>query len=153
MGIIIKKEGLNQLKRLEQALENTGLGVKAGILGGAQNLETGQPIAPYAMANEFGNSRVPARPFMRNTVDSCAQAWMAALAQKVPACLNGREGKDALLKALGELGVIMAEDIRSTIRDGVSPANAEHTRKQKGGKPALVKSGALLGAIRYEVMP
>lgn len=147
MGITIKKEGLRQLRALGSG---EAAYVKAGILAGAKNAETDQLVAPYAVANEFGSSKVPARPFLRSTVDACADTWAAALAQRVGKAL---ESGQSLATALDEVGAMMAEDIRATIRDGVSPANAENTRKQKSGKGTLVKTGALLGAVKYEVVP
>ena len=37
--------------------------LRAGVMEGAKNIDTGEPVAPYAAANEFGTSRIPSRPF------------------------------------------------------------------------------------------
>lgn len=149
---LLKALGLDELKKL------TGKqGVKAGVLEGATNSETGTDVAMYAACNEFGTSRIPSRPFMRNTFDENADRWADGLAKAV---LNGRPARQALQLT----GMRMADDIVKTISDGVPPPNAPATVERKtkeivggsrrGGSHqpgTLVDTGSLINSINYEV--
>lgn len=130
--------------------------VKAGVLEEATNTETGEKVAPYAAYNEFGTSRTPSRPFMRNTVDAKEQAWISGLGR----LLETRAPEEAMRM----LGQRMADDIVATIAGDMPPPNAESTRRRKrkevgGGRPGesqtpgtLVDTGSLINSINFETL-
>lgn len=143
--------GLQDLKKLA-----VNVRLKVGVLEDAANHETGEPVAPYAAANEFGTAHIPARPFLRHTSDAQTGAWM----QNLHAALRaGRTPEDALKL----LGMRMAEDVQATIKGNMPPPNTEETRRRKakrviGGAAdettvpgTLVDTGSLLRSIDYEV--
>ena len=119
--------------------------VKAGVLEEATNTETGEKVAPYAAYNEFGTSRTPSRPFMRNTVDAKEQAWVSGLGR----LLETRAPEEAM-RMLGP--------------GDMPPPNAESTRLRKrkevgGGRPGesqtpgtLVDTGSLINSINFETL-
>lgn len=121
--------------------------VKAGILESATNVVNGEPIAPYAAANEFGTAHIPARPFMRNTLAEKQASWV--------------QGYAALLKTLGPekaamaVGKRMAEDIQAKILSSMPPPNAPATvarkAKKQGPRGTLVDTGSMVKAVEYEV--
>lgn len=130
-------------------------GVKAGVLKNATHTpKNGGPavsIAEYAMYNEYGTSRIPARPFMREAMDTYAEkAWMPELADMI--CKDRLDPQTAMAR----LGDIMVADIRQTIED--SPAwavpNAESTRrmKERADTHPLINSGDLERALSREVL-
>lgn len=134
-------------------IKNTSM--KVGILNGATNPDTGELIAPYAAANEFGTRNMPARPFFRNTIAKKDNEWGAkfeALAARNPL------SKETVLEALNGLGGVMVADIQEEIETGTFAPLAPSTvaRKKKKGiadpeKP-LVETGAMQRAIDYEIM-
>ena len=75
------------LERLAQKAE-----VRAGVLEGATNIETRQLVAEYAAYNEFGTSRIPARPFMRTTLQEQRGEWVQGLGR----LLDKRRGQYAV---------------------------------------------------------
>ena len=130
------------LERLAQKAE-----LRAGVLEGATNTE-GQKVAEYAAYNEFGTSRIPARPFMRTTLQEQRGEWVQGLGRLLAS--HGPE------QALHFVGRRMEDDIRTKILSNMAPANAPSTvaRKNKeeaGRAGTLVDTGALAKSISYEI--
>lgn len=131
------------LERLAQKAE-----VRAGVLEGATNIETRQLVAEYAAYNEFGTARIPARPFMRTTLQKQRGEWVQGLGR----LLASRDPE----QALHFVGRRMEDDIRAKILSNMAPANAPSTvaRKNKeeaGRAGTLVDTGALAQSISYEI--
>lgn len=147
--------GERLMRKLQNMAQAQGK-VRAGILEDATNMETGEPIAPYAAFNEYGTADIPARPFIRSTIQREGQTWSKGLAR---ALANGRSAQDAL-KLVGRR---MAEDIQATINSNMQPPNSPATIRAKtkgvdGGAPGetmtpgtLIDTGSMLRAVDYEV--
>lgn len=126
--------------------------VKAGLLAGATTTD-GKSIPQYAAYNEFGTSRIPARPFLRQTADKHKSEWFEILANEInsnPADPNFERG--AVLT-----GEAMKSDIIDTIQNGEFEPNSPITvaiktakGKQEPDHP-LIDTGQMLQAIAYEV--
>lgn len=143
---------------IEKLVNTAGMhGVKAGILEGATNNESGENIAAYAAHNEFGTADIPSRPFLRKTFNDNSDKWAGGLATMLQ---NGRSPEQALKL----LGMKMQDDIVKTIKSNMPPRNAPATiaRKTKtvtkGGKTVgshapgtLIDTGSMLNAVNYEV--
>lgn len=123
-----------------------------GVLEGATHIDGGKgakpiPVAEYAAYNEFGTQRIPARPFLRTSLDTFAEAsWLPELASLIG------EGVPPET-ALNRVGLQAQADIRRVIEEWASPPNAPSTikRKRSGRDNPLVDSGDLLDAIDYHV--
>lgn len=130
--------------------------LRVGVMENARNIDTGEPVAPYAAANEFGTSRIPARPFLRSTIDAKGNEWADYLGKAI------RDGVP-LQTALKLTGEKMKSDVKATIAGAMSPANAPSTIRRKlrqedegGGMMhagTLIETGSLLRSIEYEVTP
>lgn len=149
---------LDLRKALAHLLKDTSSHtVKAGILEGATNSETGQNIAQYAAFNEYGTSTIPARPFMRTTIAKHSDEWLGELAQALKVYPPD--------KALQFLGIRMRDVIVEQIASNMPPPNAPSTLRQKQkevvgkGKGAggsmvpgtLIDTGSMINAVNYEV--
>lgn len=123
--------------------------LRAGILEGSTNGVTGELIAPYAAANEFGSPDNPPRPFMRTTVRNKKTTWPRNLASALKA---GR----SMRQAMELVGTRMAEDIQATIKSNMPPPNSPETMLKKNadeaGKGTLIDTGSMLKAVDYEVV-
>lgn len=143
----IKGGELQGLEKLIQQLA-TRRGLRVGILEGATNSVTGEKIAPYAAANEFGAPGIPSRPFMRSTIAIKSGTWAKGFARMLQA---GRPAE----QALELLGNRMAEDVQETIKSNMPPPNSPATRERKNahgaGKGTLIDTGSMLRAVDYEV--
>ena len=143
------------------------------MLEGAKTTD-GKSVATYAAYNEFGavvrvtpkmkaffrhrfgiNLKkqklvIPGRPFMRRTLRNHRQEWV----NKVAAALKaGRTPEDVL----DLVGKIMAQDIQAQIKSNMKPKNKPLTlmiknAQESGRAGTLMNTGALYGAITYEVV-
>lgn len=134
-------------------------GVKAGILENATypadmltdaktgkqypDPRAGMHVATIAAALEYGTSKIPARPFMQNTVANHSKEWVDALVtllvQRTP-----------LIDALMTVGQVMKEDIQLTIN--AWPAdNSEAWAEKKGFSKGLIFTSHLLKSVESEV--
>lgn len=137
------------------AVKNTSM--KVGVLGGATNPETGEKIAPYAAANEFGSpSRgIPPRPFFRNTIAEKSDEW----GRKFDYLLSRQPvSTDSVRSALTGLGGVMVSDIQETIEKGDFAPLAPSTIAAKAAKgraepeKPLTDTGSMLRDIDFEII-
>ncbi|BET96530.1 hypothetical protein [Xenorhabdus taiwanensis] len=149
-------KGSNKLRAaLERIASTQTIQVNAGILAGATNEKTGEPIAPYAAANEFGTKNIPPRPFMRSTISNKSSEWGQLIGAQLRGRLQDTGGVEA---AFNTVGMVMAADIRDSIEQSLPPPNAPATiaRKAKKGIAApdktLVDTGSMQRAIDYEIV-
>lgn len=125
-----------------------GRGVKVGLLAGGP-VQDGVSILDYGTYNEFGTSRIPARPFMRKTADGAEgpiKGFSAVLAKNV------LKRTMTANQVLDGLGLWYQTRIRMTMRASPSWAapNAPSTIKAKGSSVPLIDHGMLIGAVNYE---
>ncbi|HFF9119475.1 TPA: hypothetical protein ACGFAU_004512 [Yersinia enterocolitica] len=151
--------GISGGDKLEAALaaisENIKLQMNVGILAGATNRDTGDPIAPYAAANEYGTLNIPARPFMRNTVAEKSGEWGRTLGGLVA---GKAHDAGSIEKAFNILGAVMVQDIRDSIEHSIPPPNTQSTinNKRRKGRASpdktLVDSASMQGAVDFEII-
>ena len=130
------------------------MALRAGVMEGAKNIDTHEPVAPYAAANEFGTSRIPSRPFLRSTVDAKKDEWSDYLGRAISAGATPRQ-------AVERTGERMVADVQETIESNMPPANAPGTirrklrQEDKGGglmhAGTLIDTGSLRRSIAFEV--
>ena len=125
---------------------------QAGIPSGATTTD-GKSIPMYAAYNEFGTSRIPARPFMRTTANEHQNEWCETLA----GALKGEILKDNAKGAMGLVGEQMKAHIQQTIQKGSFAPNAPRTVANKRAKGKvepdhpLIDTGQMLASIISEV--
>ena len=161
-----------RLEELKQKLTNAK-SVDIGFLGDA-DYSNGTPVAFVAATQEYGNGRIPPRPFFRNAIQTHKGKWGAMLKK----ALQTSDG-DAR-KALTIMGAEIQDEIKESIIDfsGVplSPITLmlrkmkaegiEITGKQVGIAAArvakgestsgvndkqLIETGVMLDAVNYRV--
>lgn len=103
-------------------------------------------IVEYAMANEYGTTRIPSRPAFRTAADEHAEEW----AEKMGELLNNGADPEVALEVVGGLAM---DDIRQTIEAWKTPPNASSTiaRKRSKRDNPLVDSGDYMDSIDYEI--
>ena len=134
--------------------------VEIGILAIDKSLtgEDGKTtILEYAIYNEFGTIDIPARPFMRNALDSNRNSISRLIKETPNKVFKGElSGKEALM--------IIGETIRGMIILSIQDAknwatpNSIKTLKMKTSKgkkentKPLIDTGYLITAIRYQIV-
>lgn len=113
-------------KELERKLQNAGqFKIKAGVLARSTYPDTGESVAKVARIQEYGTSRIPARPFLRNAVAANEGKWVARFKSDIAKYLRG---DISLASAKTLTGDMMVADIKETIREGVNPPISEVTK-------------------------
>lgn len=113
----------------------------------------GTPVATVAAVQEFGNDRVPARPFMRTTIAERSRQWPKAawVVLRATGC-NARE-------ALERMGAVAVGDIQTKIGEITTPPLAPSTirnRIREGSKrpeKPLIDTATMSNALRYQMDP
>lgn len=126
----------------------------AGILNGATyqgeyGTKPGQSVAEVAYWQEYGTSKIPPRPFFRNTIQEKKDDWVNVVSAEVK---RGQSLEQALIAA----GETITADITDTIRSGVEPPLSEETlaRREKLGltsKTPLMATMTLIKTIDFEI--
>lgn len=118
--------------------------LSVGVMDGATNVETGAQVAEYAIYNEFGTKRIPARPAMRATLDANADRYVDGLGNML---ISGTDPETAL----DTLAQVVEGDIKRNIAEWQSPPNAPATVARKGFNAPLKETGAYEQAITSRV--
>lgn len=140
-------------KRLEYLKTNT---VRIGVLGEGANdkQEGGLTILEYSILNEYGTSKIPARPFFREATEFGESKSIISKRIKTEVS-NVASGKKTGEQALNALGTFIKGRIQKSLKSGNWTPNAPSTRKRKlkkgGVKPPLIDTGSLIRAIDYEI--
>jgi HK97 gp10 family phage protein len=132
--------------------------VVVGILKGAHTdvddgaLEKSEAIAPYAAMMEFGTSKTPARPFLRQTFAKNKSEW-ARLAGILVEDYGIRDPRTLL----DQIGDRMAQDVVAEIVAGDFAPDSPATiaAKERKGRPfptaPLQDTRSMVKSIRHEV--
>jgi len=139
MSAIVNDKGFNKIIENLERLARTELTV--GIFEGSVNRD-GIEIAPYAYRNEFGLG-VPQRSFMRSTYEE-KNGWKNGIEQVYDEVIQGR----SVESAVGMLGEIVTNDIKTKISNNIPPPNAIETVRRKGSSKTLIDTGAMRQSIR-----
>jgi len=141
---------LDRIMRRLRTLD--GVRVTAGVQGQVDATPTdgdGASLLEIAATNEFGSDdgRIPARPWLRTSLDRNKAKWSKGAARVPKAMTSGGTGE----AELRQLGVVMAGDVKETLLDGPWKPNAELTVALKGSDQPLVDTGRLSQSQRAAV--
>jgi len=128
-----------------------GRGVKTGIQADSgRDPESGMSVLDIALANEFGTSRIPARPFVRDFFEKNEGALQKAMDRVARALADGTISTPE--QALDMLGQFVEKHQRLHVQQSKRWAtpNAPSTVKRKGSTTPLIDDGVLVNSIRYE---
>ena len=151
-AVHITVTGGDKYKAILEKIARLKITARAGIPAGATTTD-GKSIPMYAAYNEFGTSRIPARPFMRTTANEHQNEWCETLA----GALKGEILKDNAKKAMGLVGEQMKAHIQQTIQKGSFAPNSPRTianKRAKGKREPdhpLIDTGQMLASIISEV--
>lgn len=148
----VEVTGGDKYQKVLKKIADLKIKVRAGIPAGATATD-GKSIPMYAVYNELGTSRIPARPFMRTTANEHQNEWCETLA----GALKGEILKDNAKRAMGLVGEQMKAHIQQTIQKGSFAPNAPRTVAMKRAKGKvepdhpLIDTGQMLASIISEV--
>lgn len=105
-------------------------------------------LLEVAIIHEFGAGPVPARSFIRATLDEGRSEILKLQVHLAQQVLLGKLTPD---EALGQLGAKVAGWMRQRIADGIAPPLAAATIKRKGSSVPLINTGQLRSALTWAV--
>ncbi len=149
-------------KNLEKALKDlNGLEGKVGWFQDSKYDETGEYVAAIAAQNEYGNpnKNIPARPFMRPTIQEQQNKWLNT-ASKVSAQVL--EGKLSAHNAMEIIAIQAENDVLKKIKSIYEPPLSPYTIARRLSKyknqskignltKPLVDTGRMIGTLTHEV--
>lgn len=127
---------------IERLGDARSVSVLVGIRG-----KRGSKLVKIAAANEFGTRKIPARSFLRATVDLNVGKYTLLLEQVADKLILGIPPD----QAVGIVGAVAVGDIQRRIRDRIAPPNAAYTIAKKGSDVPLIDTGRLRQSIDYTV--
>lgn len=139
-GIQDIDRGWQRIKRETAALSRKA--VKVGIQS------DGGDVLDRAFFNEYGTSRIPARPFVSTAFDENRDDLHAMKSRLWDGLLMGRIGADQAAALLGEHHQNQVQEKITSIQ---TPPNAASTVEQKGSTNPLIDTGQMRQSVRYEV--
>ena len=139
-GIQDIDRGWQRIKRETQAL--SGKAVKVGIQSDAGE------VLDRAFFNEYGTTRIPARPFVSAAFDENRDDLHRMKSRLWDGLLMGRIGADQAAALLGEHHQNQVQEKITSIQ---TPPNAASTVEQKGSSNPLIDTGQMRQSVRYEV--
>lgn len=147
MRIVDKNFNLAKIKKTLLALKKKELQV--GIFDDAGvNEETGGRIVDYAIANEYGTSKIDSRSFMRSTADEQREKWSGLLDKIV---VDVTKGDFEVERKIGLVGEQMVNDIKEKISSNVPPPLKASTIKRKGSSRTLIDTGIMRSSITFRL--
>jgi hypothetical protein len=146
-------KGQEKVKKLvKEASGFLGAYLTIGVHQESARYPGGEDVVDVMMWNEFGTKTMPARSFIRSTIDeneSLINQW------RDEAILNMLDKGWSVRKSLEQLGQRIVLLIQKKIRSNVPPPLADSTAKAKiakGRSPVtLIDTGQMLRAITYKV--
>lgn len=116
-----------------------------GFQRGKGVYENGADVADVAMYNEFGTSKIPARPFMEQSFKRHEQEYVEECENIFNAMIKGQK-TDALIRKFGKK---VKQDIVDEIELGQFVPNAPKTVAKKGFNKPLFETGLLEMSVSY----
>ncbi|MBX1020858.1 hypothetical protein I9086_00245 [Campylobacter jejuni] len=107
--------------------------------------ENGEYVASVAKTQEYGNLKIPPRPFFRTAIQKNQVKW-----------LNIFKNQDLVNQdlelSLNQVGEIARGDVISSIMQTNTPPNAEATIKAKGSSKPLIDTGFMRSSVNFRVV-
>ncbi len=104
-------------------------------------------IAEIAAYNEYGDSRTPARPFMKQSFENHESELQAACDHLTDSLASG----NSLQNGLEELGVFLKGLVQEEILEGNFAANSPATIAMKGSNTPLIDTGLMRQSVNYVI--
>lgn len=106
-------------------------------------------LAELASVQEFGNTRIPSRPYMRQTFDEQVQSLSKFVNKIETKILENKIDRELGLEVIGDFH--RSEIQKNMRKEGKFVANAPSTIKRKGSSNELIDTGRLVNSIDIEV--
>ena len=148
MGIKVKDTITADGRKFQQMLKELAeLEVRVGFQAGKATEEDGTDICDIAAFNELGTEHIPARPFIRDSVDDNESEIKTFLMGMKREIVSGGTAESVLKK----IGVFQKDLIQEKITNGSFAPNAASTIAKKGSSHPLIDTGRMRQSVDYVI--
>lgn len=148
MGVKVTDRMTADGKKLQEMLKVLAeKEVRVGFQAGKATEEDGTDICDIAAWNELGTVHIPARPFLRQSVDDNVSKINSFMQSKKKDLVRGVSAE----QVLKEIGIFQKDLIQEKITEGNFTPNAESTVKKKGSSKPLIDTGRMRQSVNYEI--
>lgn len=144
MAVIDKDLGYKVILGRLEHLHGT---VEVGYFPDSGEYKDGTTVAEVAAYNEYGTGRIPARPFMRQTVDAKQGDW-ANLAQNVEKRVVGGM---SIHQGLELIAIRAKGHIQEMIDKGDYAPNSPATIRQKKSSHPLIDTSRMRNSVEWKI--
>lgn len=137
-------EGIRFKRMLKELAEKE---VRIGFQHGKAAEDDGTDICDIAAWNELGTVHIPARPFLRDSVDDNEGEINSFLQSQKRALISGASAE----QVLKEIGIFQKDLIQDKIESGSFAPNAASTIRQKGSSKPLIDTGRMRQSVDYVI--
>ena len=146
LAVTVKDVDLGFKKRVRNLQRINNKSVKAGVFEGSGSEDNGTSLVDVAFYNEYGTSKIPARPFVRIASEKNQQTWANEAERVVDKVVAGYDANFSIL------GNTMKENIQDVIGDkNLLVPNSPATIRRKGHDKPLIDTGKLKASIDFGV--
>lgn len=135
-----------KLKKIARKLDK--MQVDVGFQEGA-TYENGISVAQVAAWNEYGTTRMPARPFIRTTFSRDRDKIQNYLSAEVKKMIE--TGDIDAEATFNRIGAYSKSLVQKNIREGPWVPNAPSTIRKKGSSRPLIDTGQMRQSVQYVV--
>ena len=146
-----KISGTNELKReIEKIVKSLDAPmVSVGIHDDAVDPPDGEiNMATLGAVHEFGNDKIPARPWLLRGFNSGRREYLAMLEDGINETVQ--KGTD-IRKTFNAIGVMAVGKVQLFITALKTPANSDITIARKGSANPLIDTGAMKNSVNYKL--
>lgn len=119
--------------------------IHVGFQRGKAKYEDGTDVLDVAMYNEFGTSKIPARPFMQQSFDRHKTEYVEECETIFNAMIKGQD----TVAMIRQFGMKVKQDIQDEIERGEFVPNAPATVAKKGFNKPLYETGLMKKSVVY----
>lgn len=135
-------------RRFQKMLkEMAELEVCIGFQHGKATEDDGTDVCDVAAWNELGTEHIPARPFLRKSVDENKDKIDGFLQARKADLLSGV----SVEHVLKEIGIFQKDLVQEKITEGHFKKNAASTIERKGSSKPLIDTGRMRQSVGYIV--
>lgn len=119
--------------------------IHVGFQRGQHKYEDGTDVVDVAMFNEYGTSKIPSRPFMRQSFERHKTEYVLECENIYNMMFNGGN----VQRAIRKFGEKVKQDIVDEIERGEFVPNAPSTVRKKGFNKPLYETGLMEKSLSY----
>lgn len=123
-------------------------GARAGFIKN-KAYPDGTSVIDVAIKNEYGDGKIPPRPFLRNAIKKNEKKWIRYFEENFDFNQESPADLESIMQTIAEM---MKADIVRSIDENLPPPNSPATIKKKGSSHTLIDTGHMRQSVQSEVI-